>query len=669
MSKKIRYLVGAFIGIILVVIISLGLISILNDDNKLTVEENKWINSNTSTVTNVNIINDLEVFASNGSGLFYDFLNAMQEEYNLKINPVTYSSKDTVSSGFLITNEVSDKFVTFYTDNFVLVSKEYEYISNTEEISDIKVGILKTDEDYLKKYLGNQKIEFTTYDDISSLESALDKDVSYIMAPRYLISSYVLENNLSIIYQFSDINKYYGFYMLDDNFSSILKKYFNKYKDKEFQDTFNKQLKSSLVSALDLSDANLKELESKTYNYGFVNNSPYEIILGGNYGGEISIYLKNFSDMAGIEFKYIKYKNYNLLTTAINNNSIDLYFNYYNLTNNYLTVSTNMDINYYIIGNNENTTVVNSIYSLKKRSVYVLEDSLLYEYLKGIGDIDIHTYKKTSEIKKINNSLILIDKDNYDYLENSIRDNYSIRYSGSLNDSYSFKVREDNTFYKLFRAYVSLMDSKEIRVKGINSYVKTLESGTLLGTIAKYILYVLLILFVITYILYRRVRKIKISKRIKNTEKIRYIDQLTSLKNRNYLMENISNWNKNTIYPQTIVVVDLNRIQEINDTLGYENGDKQIKGAANILVRTQLDNSDIIRSDGNEFVIYLVGYDERQIVSYIKKLYKEFKNLPYDFGASIGHSMIDSDKKLIEDALNEAVEDMKIKKQENSAKE
>ena len=31
--------------------------------------------------------------------------------------------------------------------------------------------------------------------------------------------------------------------------------------------------------------------------------------------------------------------------------------------------------------------------------------------------------------------------------------------------------------------------------------------------------------------------------------------------------------------------------------------------------------------------------------------------------------MIDSDKKLVEDALNEAVEDMKIKKQENSLKE
>mgnify|MGYP002508939280 CR=1 FL=1 len=50
----------------------------------------------------------------------------------------------------------------------------------------------------------------------------------------------------------------------------------------------------------------------------------------------------------------------------------------------------------------------------------------------------------------------------------------------------------------------------------------------------------------------------------------------------------------NTIYPQTMIVIDLNNIQFINDTLGYEEGDKQIKSAANILIKTQLDNSDIM---------------------------------------------------------------------------
>ena len=71
-----------------------------------------------------------------------------------------------------------------------------------------------------------------------------------------------------------------------------------------------------------------------------------------------------------------------------------------------------------------------------------------------------------------------------------------------------------------------------------------------------------------------------------------------------------------------------------------------------------------MRTDGNEFLIYLVGYEERQIISYIKKLYKEFKNLPYEYGATIGYSMITNDLKSIEDAINESVEDMKQKKQD-----
>ena len=673
MAKKVRLIFISFVGIIIIAIASLVVVNILNDENKLTVEENKWLNNNLSTVLNVNVINDLDIFGKSGSGIFYDFLNDLGKEYNLKINPVTYTSKDeNITSGFITTNTKNDKFVEFYADNYVLLKKDYVYYNNIEAIKNIKIGVLKNDADYIKGYFNADKnIEFTSFDTYDALKESFNKDLEYIMVPKYELTSDILEKNYSIIYEFSDIKKYYGYYMLDDNFSSVIKKYYNKWQNKKYKNVFNTNLKNTLVKSIKLSEVEQKELTSRIYNYGFVNNNPYEIILGGNYGGIISVYLKNFSEMAGIDFKYIKYRTYKQLTNAINNNSIDLYFNYYNLTNNYQTITTNMDIKYYVIASRKNNLVVNSLNSLQNQTVYVMQDSLIYENLKNINGIDLKTYKKTSELKSLaNNDIIaVVDYDTYlDVASTTLKD-YSPRYTNSLNISYAFKVREDNAFTKLFKAYISLSDANMVRVDGLNSYKKTLDSGTILGTIAKYILYFLIIFVILIYVLYKRARKIKISKKIKKEEKIRYIDQLTSLKNRNYLMENASAWNKNTIYPQAMVVVDLNRIQEINDTLGYEKGDAQIKAAANILIRTQLDNSDIVRTDGTEFLIYLVGYDERQVVSYIKKLTKELKNMPYDFGASIGHSMIDSDKKLVEDALNEAVEDMKIKKQENSLKE
>lgn len=673
MAKKVRLIFILFVGIIIVAVASLAVVNILNDENKLTVEENKWINNNLSTVLNVNVINDLDIFGKSGAGVFYDFLNDLGKEYNLKINPVTYTSKDeNITSGFIATNTKNDKFVEFYADNYVLLKKDYVYYNNIEAIKDIKIGVLKSDADYIKGYFNEDKnIEFKSFDTYDALKESFNKDLDYIMVPKYELTSDILEKNYSVVYEFSDIKKYYGYYMLDDNFSSVIKKYYNKWHNKKYKNAFNTNLKNTLVKSIKLSEVEQKELTSRIYNYGFVNNNPYEIILGGNYGGIVSVYLKNFSEMAGVDFKYIKYRTYKQLTNAINNNSIDLYFNYYNLTNNYQTITTNMDIKYYVIASRKNDIVVNSLNSLQNQTVYVMQDSIIYENLKNINGIDLKTYKKVSDLKKLAKSgaIAVVDYDTYlDVASTTLKD-YSPRYANSLNIPYTFKVREDNAFTKLFKAYISLSDASMIRVEGLNSYKKTLDSGTILGTIAKYILYFLIIFVILIYALYKRARKIKISKKIKKEEKIRYIDQLTSLKNRNYLMENAPSWNKNTIYPQAMVVVDLNRIQEINDTLGYEKGDAQIKAAANILIRTQLDNSDIVRTDGTEFLIYLVGYDERQVVSYIKKLTKELKNMPYDFGASIGHSMIDSDKKLVEDALNEAVEDMKIKKQENSLKE
>lgn len=673
MAKKVRLIFISFVGIIIVAVASLVVVNILNDENKLTVEENKWINNNLSTVLNVNVLNDLDIFGKSGAGVFYDFLNDLGKEYNLKINPVTYTSKDeNITSGFIATNTKNDKFVEFYADNYVLLKKDYVYYNNIEAIKDIKIGVLKNDIDYIKGYFNEDKnIEFSSFDTYDALKESFNKDLEYIMVPKYELTSDILEKNYSVVFEFSDIKKYYGYYMLDDNFSSVIKKYYNKWQSKKYKNVFNINLKNTLVKSIKLSEVEQKELTSRIYNYGFVNNNPYEIILGGNYGGIVSVYLKNFSEMAGVDFKYIKYRTYKQLTNAINNNSIDLYFNYYNLTNNYQTITTNMDIKYYVIASRKNDIVVNSLNSLQNQTVYVMQDSLIYENLKNIKGIDLKTYKKTSDLKKLakTGSIAVVDYDTYlDVASTTLKD-YSSRYTNSLNIPYTFKVREDNAFTKLFKAYISLSDASMMRVEGLNSYKKTLDSGTILGTIAKYILYFLIIFVILIYVLYRKARKIKISKKIKKEEKIRYIDQLTSLKNRNYLIENASAWNKNTIYPQAMVVVDLNKIQEINDTLGYEKGDAQIKAAANILIRTQLDNSDIIRTDGTEFLIYLVGYDERQVVSYIKKLTKELKNMPYDFGASIGHSMIDSDKKLVEDALNEAVEDMKIKKQENSLKE
>ena len=123
-------------------------------------------------------------------------------------------------------------------------------------------------------------------------------------------------------------------------------------------------------------------------------------------------------------------------------------------------------------------------------------------------------------------------------------------------------------------------------------------------------------------------------------------------------------WDDSEVYPQAIIVIDLNNISYINDNYGREEGDKVITEAANILIQSQVENSEIIRTDGNEFVIYMVGYNEKQVVSYLRKLNREFKNLSHGFGSASGYSIINDAIKTIDDALNEATIDMKNNKED-----
>ena len=199
------------------------------------------------------------------------------------------------------------------------------------------------------------------------------------------------------------------------------------------------------------------------------------------------------------------------------------------------------------------------------------------------------------------------------------------------------------------------MNPKEVVDDSLNTYFETYEAGSRTVKLARYIIMLIIVLLVGAYLLIKSKKRIVLNTKVKNNEKIRYVDMLTSLKNRNYLNDRMEIWNQNTVYPQAVIVLDLNNVKYLNDTFGHEEGDKQIKAAANALFKTQLDNTELLRTDGNEFMIYLVGYSEKQVVSYIKKLLKEFKKLPYEYGVAIGFSMINDDLKLVEDAFNEAM--------------
>jgi len=233
-----------------------------------------------------------------------------------------------------------------------------------------------------------------------------------------------------------------------------------------------------------------------------------------------------------------------------------------------------------------------------------------------------------------------------------------------MND-YKFMVKKNNkAFYNLVNYIINTNSYYNYKNSGLDSMNESILKNSSFGIVYGIILATIFIPLIVIFIVIKVARKKKETKKVKITDRHKYTDMLTSLKNRNYLNAKMPEWGESDVYPQSIVMIDLNNVKYINDNYGHEEGDQLIIEAAGILVNTQLENSEIIRTDGNEFLIYLVGYSERQVETYTKKLSKELKRLPHEFGAGVGYSMIVDKIKTLDDAINEATLEMIANKED-----
>ena len=296
----------------------------------------------------------------------------------------------------------------------------------------------------------------------------------------------------------------------------------------------------------------------------------------------------------------------------------------------------------------------------------MLKGDSLYNYFQTNSKANITGYDNIDDlVSKTGNKMLVLDREIYTYYQTTKFKKYNLLYLDTMLNDYKFMVKKDNeAFYDLFNYIINTNSYYNYRNSGIeNLSASILEESTLsqVYTIALAIIFIPLAIIGIIYLLYKRKRKVK---KLKSAERHKYTDMLTSLKNRNYLNAKLPEWEECKIFPQSIVMVDLNNVKYVNDNYGHEEGDQLIIKAAAILVNTQLENSEIVRTDGNEFLIYLVGYSERQVDTYTKKLGKEMKSLPHEFGAAVGYSMIIDEIKTIDDAINEATLEMIANKQD-----
>jgi len=671
-----KKIVKIIIAIAVLAIIGFGTIYILNKSDKkttLSILEKQWIEDNKNTMQEFAIVNDTPIYNYDGTGIIYDFLKNLEETTGLEFNKMTYSfGKESPSKySFAIKSKKSKNDILIAQDNYVLITKENKIIT-LNEINNLNIGVEKDKLSEVENYMNvNNTNSFISYNNANELIEEYIKEetkLNAIIIPKQMYLDDIITNNLYINYNITEMTLDYVITLGEnDTLNNIIRKYYKKWYDENYKELYGQYFTDAYFEFSNINNDSQVKFASKQYKYGFNNLKPYDQLTNNKLIGTNAELIKSFADISGVEIAYSEYNNIASLIKGFNNKKVDFIFDNNSSKKSeetiLFTVSPYKE-QLVILTHNKNNSVINSIKSIDY--AYTIKNSKISEYLES-NKIETKQYTIENLLAKVNKkSIIVIDFDTYNIYKNKELKDYEIRNTFNLKEEYKFVINNDEAnkiFHKYFNFYLSYMNSKQI-IEKINYKNFIMESNNELIKNILIIVGALLTIGIIAII----IKVIKNNKKkiqgVSKEDKLKYIDMLTSLKNRNYLNDNIESWDESEIYPQTIIIVDLNNVAYINDNYGHNEGDNVITEAANILIRNQLEQTEIIRTNGNEFLIYLVGYDEKQIITYKRKLAKEFKELSHGFGAAIGYSMIADGLKTVDDAINEATLDMRANKEE-----
>ena len=674
-NKLNKIIVLSIIGLILVLSLVIFILNYTKDSSSFSILEKTWINNHKNNVIDISVYNDVPIYGQDGEGIIFSYLEEFTKSYNIEFNKVPYlqsGNTNLLDVAFKVTDynyQLTDNDILLSKDYYVIVGNDKNSLNSLEDLQDKNIGIFDNDISNARYFLSNIKnIKYTTCKDEEEIFTNLtNKEVDYIILPKNLYLDEILKRDLTISYHLYDIYKNYLITVnKDKTLRSILNKFTMIYLKEYEKDDYKTSFVNTFFKYRKLSEAEKMNYNSSNYVYGYVVNMPFENTVNKEFVGTISNYLSGFEDLVNVDFKMVGYPDVNSLKQAFSRGEVDLLFNNFNIN------GVNVDVlntispfkEDYVILSKENY-VVNTIRSLKGKTVNVVANTYLYDYL-GQNGINQLAFSNTDNLLRgvKNDSIIIMDLDTYEYYKDRKFKNFKVIYQDKLDKDYVFTIRDVNkntTFYELFNYYVSSINYKEIKYQYNTSYMT--NSKNELSIMFKYLLIILGSILLVGISVYLIIRTNRKKKEMNKEEKLKFIDVMTSLKNRNYLNYNIKSWEDNVIYPQAIVIIDLNNIKYINDNYGHAEGDEVIKKAASILIVNQEENTDIIRTDGNEFLIYMVGYDEKKVIEYTRRLSKEFKTLPHEFGATLGYSMITDNVKTIDDAINEATLSMRQAKE------
>lgn len=133
-----------------------------------------------------------------------------------------------------------------------------------------------------------------------------------------------------------------------------------------------------------------------------------------------------------------------------------------------------------------------------------------------------------------------------------------------------------------------------------------------------------------------------------------FLDSLTKLYNREYMIRYLSYMDNQSLYG---MMIDINSFKSINDTYGHLEGDFVLKVVADILLKNVGKQGIAVRQGGDEFLVITKTKDENDMKAMKEKICQNLEDfqkkhqLPYHISLSIGIGTYDGRTQNIDDFL------------------
>ncbi len=375
---------------------------------------------------------------------------------------------------------------------------------------------------------------------------------------------------------------------------------------------------------LQLSDAELRWLEQHgTAVVGVAEDYlPFDYYSNGEYRGIAGEMLKRIGDSVGIRFKVVSGSFADIMEQARRGSVqvVDMAKTEDRLKDFLFphAISTERDI---IVGL-KSSPQVQDVYGLEGLRVAVIDGFWHEEYLrKNLKNARI---VKTADIME---SLRLVRNGEAAYLiENPTVVEFYINGLGytdlvkrgdTSKDSFVYfgVSRHQPELASIMDKVIPLIDFEDAKYAGIQS-VPLLHNEA--NTRLMQLIGVLVVALVgILLLVIRVVRKLAVQKArtqfLVEREHLLYTDTLTGFHNRNYFSHKIQPQPEG-VYPQAVVVADLNNLKHVNDAYGHAAGDALLVLFAQ-QVRAQWPQGQCFRIGGDEFLILLSEASEAQVLA------------------------------------------------------